>query len=145
MQSMGLLMTEEKENKSGYKSEFSMGALDFERMDQILKAIDQHGFLIRLNNSANAVKPYYSSLKQLYFNIRPLMSEENKNNYDATFKIMNTKIYDKKGFLRSIVDDLELLNQNLMDQRQKLGLGIVANRTKDYGAMRQKEKLSVQR
>lgn len=104
-------------------SEFSMGLFDFKRLDMLLCHIDEYGFKVRLEPH-KYVKPYFSVLKQLYINLRPMVYKHKLKEYDGILKKLEPEIFKKKQISSTVVTTLEEFNILLIEVRQDVGLGL---------------------
>jgi len=125
-----------KPQKSHFRSEFSMGQLDFERMHQILLDLDNYAYYVGIydRNSLGFLDDYYSLLKVLYRNMAPLMSETLRDKYNKRFeeaKLAIQESYSKsiggKIFIKANIK-LEKIHNELLETRQFIGLGITVSR-----------------
>lgn len=108
-----------KKSNVGYKSEWNMTELDFKRMHEILKHIDEYSFQSTIGKTNNQMK-YLCSLKALYRYIRPLLVEPKQKEYDRVFK--NLRKEASTG--NDIVEKIEDLHDDLMKIRQFAGMGM---------------------
>jgi len=143
----GYLMPEEDKKtkfKAGYKSEFSMGQLDFERFHEILRTLDYIAIEVRARNKDYIIR-YYTILKELFINMRPLMYETVKKEFKGQFKEVEEMMDGKYLYLLIDPDDdetfpldlarkLENIHIELLEIRQKIGLGVPATREETTAA-----------
>ena len=130
-------MEKTKKYNPRFKAEFSMGLSDYERFEEILKALDTLAVRVRPPHiDLNCITPYYSSLKQLYINLRAIMSDEIKDRFDKFFKDLQEQMISfsnsiSQSMLRKginiptkLLTDLEKAHINLLEIKQFSGLGI---------------------
>src|SRR3972149_6168755 len=67
--------------KERFKSEYFMAFDDFERYGRMLRVADDLGFQTR-QFMTSAYSPYFSILKQIYINLRTLLSKDTKERLD---------------------------------------------------------------
>ena len=112
-----------------------MGGYDFERYHKMLSEADKYGFMV-WNGNHNAIKPYFSLLKQFYKNIRMIVIE--RKSVDLMCEKLSEKIdlfvaYKEKGkhygyVLKDILKDLEIFSDKIYEIKQFIGLGIEINK-----------------
>ena len=120
--------------KPAYKAEFNMGLLDYNRIDEYLKAADFYMFEIRQGNLTN-LHPWYSKLRGIYTYLKSVAYETKKADLDAKFLEVENTIWEmkqKKG--RKIADiafirKLEELQDELYHLRQMVGMGIAVSKS----------------
>jgi len=116
------------------KAEFTMGQLDYERWHDILKSLDMIS-IRAMNGDVDALKPYYTLLKNLYMNwIAVITTEEEKTVLSMLEKarddinIFLRSIKNKPGMVTGspygILDKLNHVHISLMKIKQKTGMGI---------------------
>ena len=140
--------------KPKFKSEFSMGELDFNRYNDWLNKSDYSSAGINSCEipTLEQVQKYFSEINVLYKNWRCLISSvEIKNKLDAAIKLARHK---KRGWESSIaqgiefnkfaiyglIDLLDEIHTEILDIKQIIGLGIVV---KKQLSMREKIKQGV--
>lgn len=117
----------------GQQSEWHSSLQEFERIDIILKNIDEHVFRIHQRDNS-AIEGYYACLRTFWKNIEPIVDAPpiRKDILDR-FGRVETKInlwledrdeIRKKQFQRDIVKDLDALHAELLHRRQTLGMGV---------------------
>jgi len=115
--------------KPRFKSEFSMGQLDFERYHRLLTAMDWYAVECRRFNQ-DAVVRLYSVLKQIYYNFRSIIFETKRKELEKKFKIIEGEIIQrgmagfKFTFSMKIFRLLEEIMADLLEIKQIIGLGI---------------------
>jgi len=149
----GYLMPEEKKKpkfKAGYRVEFSMGALDFERHHEMLRALDRVAIFVRAKDISYIVS-YYTILKELYINMKPLMYETVKKEFKEQFKEVEEMMKEEEDvllgkvvvdWLQDDTDDfpldlarkLEEIHMELLEVRQIIGYGVPATREETTAA-----------
>lgn len=142
-----------KSNESNYQTEINMTGLDYERLNNILQAVDELSIRARLLD-IYFLDRYYSVLKTFYLNLTPLLKQEIKFEYDSRFEdIENLKekchvIYDK--YLKRIQSGdsnakielesfkiyfsfLEVIHRLLLTSKQRLGMGFWTSKKPQLG------------
>ena len=127
--------------KPKFTSEFSMGALDFDRYDFWLKWVDYWSSIINSSElpTLEMVQKLYAGVMNLYDNWRPLMIPAVIREIDKAFDECKKKkrVWEKSiisgvemnsGFILSLVDKLMAIKQKLYGIKQVIGLGIVVRR-----------------
>jgi hypothetical protein len=127
-------MAEKRKDHKGrsvYRSQFSMGALDFERLHKILQAMDLYGAYV-WNEEEEAIRPFFALCKQFYKNIRHMVID--KKGMDAKFKSVKIRITNiemlrtqRKNYqflLPEVFDGLDEISDKIYELKQWLGLGI---------------------
>lgn len=133
-------------NKPGYKpkfvSEYSMGALDFERYNGWLKFIEHWSAEINSTPIPNLdmIQHLFSGLDILYDNWRPLIgvatitqnidkkvneAKEKKRRWE---NLVKAGIAPPDKFVLDTVDILMEIKRKLMNMKQSVGLGIIVKR-----------------
>jgi len=120
----------------GVKADWSMTIYDFERYNILLKVADELAVRVRLFDSSS-IRDYYSVLRQLYINWRPLMDETMKTEFDKSFNDARNDIFRLKEFESTeIIEvgesdlkmhvpiDLEQIHLELLEFKQLKGLGV---------------------
>lgn len=120
--------------KPNMKSEFSMGMLDFQRYDMILRSIDEMSIQVSMSNP-QALIPFYAALWDLYKNFRPVLIPIAMEKYDKQFNEVKNLVYnemnvsndanDSCSISQEIIEKLDNLHIDLLQMRQIIGLGIV--------------------
>lgn len=138
--------------KPVYKSEFSMGQYDFERINGTLIKVDLYSAMV---NSADTpqlelMQLYLAELINLYDNFRPIIAAKNfTDELDGSIKeaIKNKRIWENskisgvqinKVRINKFVDLCRAIKTKLYDIKQKIGLGIIVKK-----AMDTKEKIKI--
>lgn len=129
-------MVEGKASASTFKSDFSMGALDFERYEHHLIEADAYVKII-LNKVPTAIQPFFGVLKVLWINFRPIIRkdrrkpyEEKMDNIKKLFKVWEEE-NKKRGkilFPVDLADSLVEFYSDLLEIKQYIGLGIKVSR-----------------
>lgn len=133
-------------NKPGFRpkfvSEYSMGNLDFDRFDKLIRFVEHWSAVINSTDvpKLEMIQNFFSGLVNLYDNWRVLISvkttkedldkkvkkcRESKRRWESNVK--NGMPFSKKSIL-SLVDDLMAIKTKLMEIKQVIGLGIVVRR-----------------
>lgn len=115
-----------KPNEDKVYSEYSMGLFDFKRLDTLLCYIDEYGFKVRLE-PGKYIRPYFSVLKQLYVNLRPLLYDGKRKEFDELLKNTQPQIFKDKKISQKLIVTLEEFNISLMELRQDVGLGLTTS------------------
>jgi hypothetical protein len=128
--------------KSKYKSEFSMGVYDFERLDTILKNIDDASVRSTCL-SKDAILPYFAATKQMYNFLRPFITLSWKKNVtvkmdrvceELWIKTLDWHIEDFRInkelslYPLDLVKQIERFHSELLTIKQTFGFGLVMNR-----------------
>jgi len=124
--------------KPRFKSEFSMGQLDFERYHEMLMVMDRVASRARMFES-DSIIPFYSILKELYKNWRPIVFETKRKTIDASFEKVDKDIIKWRNdqsrrfgnpnspmasFPIEILKGLEDIQTDILEIKQVIGLGI---------------------
>lgn len=132
-------MTEQpKHNEKGkhrFKSEFSMGELDFQRFDTLLKFIDAYSFRLRMGHY-QYMKHLYSLLCILYNYWKPVLYDSNEvieidtiiDELEISLPIAEKVLEDETEptvFINKISTKVLSLHKKIMNLKQDVGLGIV--------------------
>lgn len=132
-------MEKEEKRKPRLKSKFSMGELDFIRFDKMLTQADELAHQTRVKDS-ESLAPYYSILKQIYINFRPIIFQTQRKKFDECFERAEQQIETwraQRGWRRADKDLpfgneigklLERLHIELLDIKQITGLGIAVTK-----------------
>jgi len=125
-----------------FKAQFDMGQLDYERYNTWLEQCDKHSALI--NSSAmptlQDVQNYFSALNVLYISWKTLIFSTIQKEIEAKINKckMDKRLWENnissgmpmnKVIILRLVDTLNELHGQLMDIKQKIGLGIRVKRT----------------
>lgn len=106
-----------------------MTQLDFKRIDEIMKHVDEYYFQSSIGRSKFYLY-YLNSLKALYRYLRPLMKGNDRTKYDNKFSGIKSKIIQNKD--DSMFMKIEELHDEIMNVRQFSGIGLFAYKyTKD--------------
>lgn len=128
-------------------SEYHPWMLDFERLDAIVKAMDQHAYNVN-QRSNDDLEPYYSALWGLYINMRPMMYQPVKDAFDKDFGeirellnkfIMQRDMFQEGGFCKELAERLRSMHVCLMEMRQTLGLAFPVSSSKKSNRQRLEE------
>ena len=118
-----------------YRSQFSMGQLDFERYDRILSAADEYGIRLE-NNDLGAIRPFYAVLKQFYRQIRFIVRdrvptdelsariETRLSSWEEERKMRRRTEHLVKPLLKDVRDFAD----KVYEMKQWVGLGIEVNK-----------------
>lgn len=132
-------MAEKKKFEPRWKAEFSMGQLDYERYDKILMAIDNYAVLAS-QEPVNYIKPYLSSLRQFFRQLRPILPINVKEKYDKEFNNLEDEV---NNFLETrfkltiilitkktnlLLKKIGELNNEVLVMKQLCGLGIIVSK-----------------
>jgi hypothetical protein len=120
-----------KKGTPTFKSIFSMGQLDMERYSKLLSAADLYGTRV-WDGDIDAIKPFYSLLKQFYIQVRFLIKNQEKF---ETLKrgiesmIRNVESNRKRGneyhyMIPRLLRTLEEFSLLVYEYKQIIGLGI---------------------
>lgn len=129
------------------KAEYSMGLLDYQRQDIILKHMHECFILARTHDTAY-ITHFLVVLKELYKSLRPAFSEPKKKKYDYRFdylwallknlykgseyileKAKNEGIeIDTKREGETIFQPCERLQMDILDERHRLGVGFTTSK-----------------
>ena len=124
------------DNQQKIYAEFSMGVRDYERYDAMLRKADELALCTRPPHiDAGAITPYYSILKQLYINLRPVIGEREREKVDGFFKKISEQmlVFSAEATKRNqkvlkidqqLLHDLEKMHILLLEIKQLVGLGI---------------------
>ena len=116
-----------------YKAEFSMGMLDYNRWHKLLVILDELAILVQ-EDEIGVILKYFSVLHQLYINLRSVMYPPIRKDYDIKINKIKELINDWKSqqspkkFPQTLVDKLLDLHKDLLESKQKMGLGIIMER-----------------
>lgn len=140
-------MNEDDKKKFGWKSEFSMGQYDFERLHEMLKLINNFSYFLEIGEYGT-LRRLYSLLLTFYDDIRPTLVRADKEkaaDIDKKFESIKQIIYkaDKinNNFRINMASEsgavltpkiiIEAKNQllklkrEILDIKQDIGLGLV--------------------
>lgn len=139
-------MPEKKDacKKPQWVAQFSMGQLDYLRLDEIIKTTNNFAVEIMRHNF-EAIYPFSAQLRTFYINLRPLMSDKDKEEFDKIFqklrKLLNRGFvkggFEKRSYFdnqlgkdmetidvpESLYEDLTELYSKLLQKKQEIGLG----------------------
>ena len=129
--------------KPKFKSEFSMGELDFHRFDLWLGKADETSAIINscIVPDIEMVQAYFSQLNVLYKSWRALISSQvvKQEIDDNIQKAKHMKrVWEESNqmgnpvnnhYILDLVDLLDSIHTKLLDVKQVIGLGIVVKRT----------------
>ncbi len=129
----------EKEEQHQYRRKmtaaFNMAIADLARIDNILAAIDN--FYMQCANGDFATLLMYSSgLRALYKYFMPLIDQQDQDYYKKKFEGIEKKLIIDKKFNWSMFKEIEVLHEELLSTRHKIGLGMPAN-TEDLNFLRE--------
>jgi hypothetical protein len=118
--------------KDKLHSDFSMGIFDFERYHEILKAIDDFGYNIRIGRY-EFLRHYFSALYGLYLNFRPVLSGFDSKDLDERFDAVRGSLETIQSSTnmikkRKLARELENIHMYLLEVKQLKGLGILMSK-----------------
>ena len=122
-----------KPKSNVWRSQFSMGELDFARYHRLLTAIDD--FATQMwNGDFDAIKPCFSALKQFYLNVRTHLLPATRLEMDEVMKSITRRITSIEDLRRKrlncdymikpLLDDMEHAIQEVFHYKQMLGFGV---------------------
>lgn len=118
----------EKKGRAELHAQFSKGSLDFQRLDNLEKMIDE--MAVRVNSGDHtAIKAYFAAVKQFYKNIRVLVLDietMDKMLKGIQIKVRNydkTKADLKNNMAMNILEDMDDFTDRLYNIKQYAGLG----------------------
>lgn len=120
-----------------YKAEFSMGLLDYNRWHKLLVLLDELAILVK-EEEIGMIHRYFAVLHQLYINLRSVMYEGTRVIFDRKIEMIKKLFLDWKAqplpkkFPQTLVDSLVTFHQDLLEMKQKMGLGIIMERQETY-------------
>lgn len=123
---------------SNYRAEISPWLMDYERYHKLLILADELAIRVQ-NDDITAIQPYYSILRQIYINFRPIMRltsrkffanlfDEVKKLFQEWKKEMNEQGKTTAIFPVTLVEKLIILHASLLETKQLIGLGIKVER-----------------
>lgn len=129
--------------KPKFKSEFSMGELDFKEFAMWQSRANLSSAVIQSCEvpELEVVQRYFSELNVLYKLWKPLMSSPNLKSEFETIKLncrtkkriweqgINSGISMNKAVIFTMIDELDNFHEKLFDIKQIIGLGIVVKKT----------------
>lgn len=127
----------EDRDLTGYKSQFSMGQYDFIRFHELLLKLDALSIELNSGNYQN-ISVYYACLKTLFRSWRKLINETTKKEIEELLVFLKdyvvriSSVANNSGeftFPAEVLDKIDKVHDELMDQKQIIGLGIVINKT----------------
>lgn len=103
------------------RAEYSMGLMDYQRFNEILmkKADIELEFF---QGNRQYIKPFYAILKAFYKELRPVFYHSWQKELDDQFNKLDRIQFNHVK--QSDFKTLEILNDSLMEKRQKLKIGI---------------------
>ena len=127
--------------KSRYKSEFNMGIFDFERLDTILKRIDDMSCEVT-SLEKGSILPYFAAIKQLYYFLRPFITlcwrRDMTEKFDVRCDTLWLKVLDWHSEYRNnptltdyplgLVKEFDEFHSDMLTVKQTFGFGLVMNR-----------------
>jgi hypothetical protein len=115
------------------QAEFGSWGADFDRLTALLKTADELAVYVRLFDTSK-IHPYFSVLKQIHINLRPLITEEDNKNLDRKFSIILKEIHEAASISQAtgrivppkmkLCTDLEEIDILLIGLKQAAGLGV---------------------
>jgi len=140
MEVRGEPMAEEASQKlrqaMGSKADWSMVVFDFERYNRLLQFADECALKLRTFD-LSVVNHYFSVLKQIYINWKPLMHHTYQEHFDKNFKEISDMLYELEKFKKTNAMEtgevriqkklpliLEEIHIDLLEFKQLAGLGV---------------------
>jgi len=136
-------MPEEKHQKAIFKAQFSMGQYDYERYDEILKAMDEYAIKVQ-NFETDAFLTFYGILWELYKNFRPILFDSLRIKFEERFKQVREKLLEelkKYNVFASqgvqyrvdtiLIRDFDTIQMDLLEIKQIIGLGIAVDKVEE--------------
>ena len=124
-----------EDNTHKYKSEKSSFIDILIQINNLFSMADAIAIDVRNYKDYDLVRRYFSILKQLWWNIQPVIKDKNIiEEYNRIFEEMNEKwirLYKKKQIDKldiGYVSSLEFMHQSLLNLRQEAGLGLPLQR-----------------
>ena len=129
------LVTPEKpkfQSEEETKAEYSPWGKIFMRIELVVDRITEFSMRAKMKE-ITAIEPFYYSLQELYDHIYPLLIDSAIDQLEIKFKLIDAELAEwkkkmnEKGELiypENIVTDLQYLKRNLLDLKQKVGLGV---------------------
>lgn len=123
-----------------FKSEFSMGIFDFERMADLLSTLNYYAVMSRAFHEESLIS-YYAVLKQIYKEFKPIVFPEIQEDIGKKFdeievKVVKLRVQLNKGqahnFPIDLLKDLSELEDTLRLIRQAAGLGFPTVKLKSF-------------
>ena len=117
-----------KQKTSAYRPEFSMGLLDYNRYDELLKVADSLDFRT-LNDDLNALKPFLAILRVVYGNFKSLIFSTEQEKFKNKLKKIQVDFEDWSKqpkpikFPVTLAEDLHSFYEDLLLIKQLSGLG----------------------
>jgi hypothetical protein len=124
------------ESKGTWKSDYTMGALDFERYEGHLMEADAYVKLI-INKEPWALQPFFGVLKVLWINFKPIIRLQKREKYKEKIDLIEKLFKDwnqtnrNKGrmlFPLQLANELVEFYAMLLECKQYIGLGIKVSR-----------------
>lgn len=122
--------------EANWKSDFSMGMFDFERLHEIKMELDRLCFRVSLMNadSADSLVPYWAALNAFYTAIYPILRSDERADIEVLLDY-NLSIIPSaraKGGRINVFPHRQLItmHRGLYRTAQFHGLGIVVDRTR---------------
>lgn len=136
-------MPEEQQRKALFKAQFSMGQYDYERFNEILKAMDEYAIKVQ-NFESDAFQTFYGILWELYKNFRPILFDTVREKFDKEFKDVRTKMLEELrknnifviqgmqyAFDKTLIEDFDRIQMDLLEIKQIIGLGIAVDKVEE--------------
>jgi hypothetical protein len=133
---------------STWHAEYSMGSLDYQRMNEILISCDNLSVSVMMNMT-EAILPFYASCRAFYHIIKPIMIKTKREKFDKEFEEIRASLkLDVKGMSEelykgkamnvppALFDRMRRIYEELLEIKQIHGLGFPVKREKS-----EKEKL----
>lgn len=131
-----------------WHAEYSMGSLDYQRMNEILITCDNLSVSVMMNKP-EAILPFYASCRAFYHIIKPIMIKAKKDKFDGEFdgirkslRLENKGITDETYNMKAmdippaLFERLRKIYEELLEIKQIHGLGFPVKRERS-----EKEKL----
>lgn len=119
--------------RPAYNAEFNMGGLDYNRMDEYLKIVDNCMVRIRMGDFSK-LHLWFSWLRQIYSYLKAVTYEGKKAELDSNFNELEKEIWKinqqsgKRLTDLNFIKKLETLNDDVYNLRQLVGMGIPVKR-----------------
>lgn len=121
---------ENENDEPNIKSEFSMGLFDFKRFSELLHAMDEFRFRIRLKPTVYAM-PFFSALDAFYVNIRPVLNKKQQEGCDKEISSIESELMSKKGRISyNLICQMTKFHRELLNYKQIAGLGLAIQSVK---------------
>lgn len=131
------------EDTAFYRSQYAMDIWDKERINEILKAMNDYAIRVRMFD-VEAVIPFIAILRELFAQFKPIMPKEVKDQLEKEFKEIEIKGREEVNSLKvnafygrqqqlseKLINQLNELQDKLLQIRQIIGLGIWVEKVED--------------